>query len=56
MNEMIFQIEETVESGIFATALGASIVTHGEDRAELRSTIRDAVACHIEESNRPRVV
>ena len=48
MNEIIFLVENAVEGGYTARALGESIFTEGDDMEELRSNIRDAVDCHFE--------
>jgi hypothetical protein len=48
MNEIIFLVEEAVEGGLTARALGQSIFTEGDDIEELRTNIRDAVNCHFE--------
>ena len=56
MNEIVFLIEEDPESGYVASALGASILTQGDDLDELRRNVRDAVECHFEDSDRPRIV
>jgi hypothetical protein len=39
-----------------ARALGHSIFTEGEDLNELRSNVRDAVRCHFEDKDMPRVI
>ena len=56
MNEIVFLIEEDPESGYVASAIGASILTQGDDLDELRRNVRDAVECHFEDSDRPRIV
>jgi len=56
MNEMIFLVEEAPEGGFIAHALGASIFTEANDLAELRAQIRDAVGCHFEEDQEPKVI
>jgi predicted RNase H-like HicB family nuclease len=48
MNEIIFLVENALEGGYTAKALGQSIFTEGEDLEELRSNIRDAVGCHFD--------
>ena len=53
MNEIIFLVENAVEGGYTARALGHSIFTEGEDLDELRSNIRDAVGCHFGEPLTP---
>lgn len=56
MNEIIFLVEDAVEGGYTARALGESIFTEGEDLVELRSNIRDAVDCHFDEGEKPKVI
>ena len=48
MNEIIFIVEEDVESGYTAKALGCSIFTQGETIEELKENIKDALECHFE--------
>ena len=56
MNEIIFLIENSVEGGYTARALGESIFTEGDNLEELRSNIRDAVDCHFEEESKPKMI
>lgn len=56
MNEIIFLVENAVEGGYTARALGESIFTEGDDLEELRSNIRDAVDCHFESSEGPKMI
>jgi len=57
VNEIIFEIlEDDIEGGFVARALGQSIVTQAETWDELRSNVRDAVRCHFEEGQAPRVI
>jgi len=56
MNEIIFLVENAVEGGYTARALGESIFTEGDDLEELRSNIRDAVDCHFEEGSKPKLI
>jgi len=55
MSEIIFIIENSDEGGYTAKALGYSIFTEGETLEELKGNIRDAVKCHFDEKDRPRV-
>ncbi len=48
MNEVIFLVEETVEGGYQARALGHSIHTQADSLPELREQVRDAVNCHFD--------
>jgi len=53
--EIIFVIEESPEGGYEARALRHSIFTQAESIEELRSMVRDAVACHFDAENKPSV-
>ena len=56
MQEVIFMVEEAPEGGYTARALGHSIFTEAESVVELRNEVVDAVQCHFDEADRPRVV
>lgn len=56
MNEIIFVAEEAPEGGYTAAALGASIFTEADGLADLETQVRDAVLCHYEEAERPRII
>lgn len=56
MNETVFLVEDAVEGGLTARALGESIYTEADDLNELRGQIRDAVNCHFDEENKPKVI
>ncbi|HQZ95329.1 MAG TPA: hypothetical protein PLP21_03370 [Pyrinomonadaceae bacterium] len=56
MNEIIFLVEEDIEGGYNAKALGESIFTQGETVEELRANIRDAVDCHFEPASKPKMI
>ena len=57
MSEIIFEVREAEEGGLWARALGYSIFTQGENWEDLRKMVKDAVACHFEkESERPKVI
>lgn len=56
MNEIIFQVEEAPEGGYSACALGHAIFTEAETLEELRTMVRDAVRCHFDEGQGPRVI
>ena len=48
MNEIIFVVEEALEGGFTARALGQSIFTEAETLEALRRQVRDAVNCHFD--------
>ena len=54
--EIIFIVEEAPEGGFAARALGHSIFTEGETLEELRTMVRDAVACHFDAQSKPSVI
>lgn len=56
MNEVFFLVEEAVEGGYVAKAMGESIFTEAETLEELRKEIREAVSCHFEEDNMPKII
>lgn len=55
-NEIIFIVEERLDGGYTAYALGQSIFTEADNWAALKDAIRDAVKCHFEEKDRPHIV
>ncbi len=55
-NEIIFLVSDSPEGGFEARALGPSIYTEADTLDELRDMVRDAVACHFEEGERPGVI
>ncbi len=57
MNEIIFVIEEDIEGGFIAKALGYSIFTQGDSVGELKENIKEAVALHFEDqSEKPKII
>jgi hypothetical protein len=56
MGEIIFSVEQAVEGGFVARALGHSIFTEADSLEELRVAVRDAVRCHFEDDDRPKVI
>jgi hypothetical protein len=54
--EIIFAVEESVEGGYEAHALGHSIVTEADSVEELKEMVRDAVRCHFEDAQMPAVI
>ncbi|MGH7430170.1 MAG: 2-oxoisovalerate dehydrogenase [Candidatus Methylomirabilaceae bacterium] len=56
MNEIIFSVEEAAEGGYTARALGVSIFTEADSLGELAQKVRDAVRCHFDEAQRPKVI
>jgi len=56
MNEIFFLVEEDVEGGYKAKALGESIFTEAETMDELKVMIVDAVKCHFETEKLPKII
>ncbi|WP_419802341.1 2-oxoisovalerate dehydrogenase [Mucilaginibacter sp.] len=56
MNEIFFLVEEALEGGYTAKALGESIFTEAETMEELRANIREAVQCHFEGNALPKII
>ena len=56
MNEIIFIVEESPEGGYTARALGESIFTEADDIQKLHDMIKDAVHCHFEKADTPKII
>jgi hypothetical protein len=56
MAEIVFLIEEAPEGGFTARAFGYSIYTEADNWDELKAAIQDAIACHFDQEQKPRVV
>ncbi|MEJ7849220.1 MAG: hypothetical protein WKF92_14150 [Pyrinomonadaceae bacterium] len=56
MNEIIFLVEDAVEGGYTARALSESIFTEGDVMENLRANMRDAVECHFEPEEKPKMI
>lgn len=56
MSEIIFLAEEADEGGFTARAVGDSIFTEGDSLDELRRNVREAVECHFEDGQAPKVI
>lgn len=48
MTEIIFVVEEALEGGLTAKALGESIFTETETMDELKINVKEAVECHFD--------
>ena len=55
MNEVFFLVEEALEGGYIAKAIGESIFTEAETMDELKINIRKAVHCHFDDDKLPNV-
>ena len=47
---------EAVEGGYDARALGYGIFTQGDDWADLKAMVKDAVECHFDDGNAPKIM
>lgn len=56
MNEILIVVKEADEGGLTARAVGHSIFTEAETLEELRCNVREAVDCHFEQGQRPRLI
>jgi hypothetical protein len=56
MNELIFIVENAPEGGLTARALGASIFTEADTMENLHEQVRDAVRCHFDNGDGPKVI
>jgi len=55
-SEIIFTVVQSPEGGYEAKALAYPIYTQADDLEELKAMVRDAVRCHFDENDRPRVI
>jgi hypothetical protein len=56
MNEIIFMVEEAIEGGFNAKALGVSIFTQADSLEELRLNVREAVECFYGDEEAPKII
>lgn len=56
MTEILFIVEEAAEGGYIARSIQASIVTEADDLTTLRDAVRDAVRCHFDDDDRPKMI
>jgi hypothetical protein len=54
--EILFVVEEAAEGGFIARGVGADIVTEAGTLIELRANVHEAVECHFEDTDLPRLV
>jgi hypothetical protein len=55
-NEITFTVEDAVEGGYTAYALGENIVTEASTIDELHEMVRDAVECHFPPDQKPKII
>jgi dephospho-CoA kinase len=56
MQEVIFLVEDAVEGGYNARALGEAIFTQADTLDELKNNIKEAVECHFDEGKAPKLI
>ena len=55
-SEVIFEVTEALEGGYDARAVGYAIFTQGQDWTDLKSMVKDAVLCHFDPEDVPKVI
>ena len=57
MSDIAFLVEDDLDGGFTARALGESIFTEADTEDELKENVIDALRCHYdEESDIPRII
>jgi len=56
MTEIISIIEDALEGGFTAKALGESIFTEAETMEQLKANVKEAVECHFDDVNMPKII
>ena len=57
MNEIIFLVEDALEGGFTARAVGESIFTEADTMEQIKINIKEAVECHFEDNNKkPKLI
>jgi hypothetical protein len=54
--EIIFIVEESLEGGFEAKALGHSIFTEADSISNLKEMLKDAVNCHFDDNEKPSMI
>lgn len=54
--EIVFVVQDSLEGGYEARALGHSIYTQSDSLDELTLMVQDAVRCHFAEDERPHLI
>ena len=55
-SEIIFEVTEAIEGVYEAKALGYSIFTQGDDWADLKPIVKDAVLCYFDAGEAPDAI
>ncbi len=56
MSEIIFVVEDSADGGYLARAMGVSIYTQSDSVEALHDRVRDAVRCHFDAEEVPKVI
>ena len=56
MSEIFFLVEDAIEGGYNARAIGEAIFTEANSLEELRANIKEAVQCHFDEGKAPKII
>jgi len=56
INEIILLVVDAPEGGFSARAIGESIFAQAETLDELRAEVRDAIRCHFDSANAPKLI
>jgi hypothetical protein len=56
LKEIVFLVEESPEGGYEAKALGYSIFTEADTMDGLKKAVADAILCHLEMAELPKVI
>ncbi len=56
VEEIIFVVEEAPEGGYTAQALGHAIFTEADNWDEIKVMAQDAVRCHFEDGEQPKLI
>ncbi|MBA4287276.1 MAG: 2-oxoisovalerate dehydrogenase [Xanthomonadaceae bacterium] len=54
--EILFVVEEAIEGGFVGHAAGAAIFVEADGLPALHAQVRDAVACHFEPDEAPKLI
>ena len=56
MSELLFLVEEAIEGGYTARAVDFAIFTEGDTLEDLRKNVLEAVECHFEDGEAPKII
>ncbi len=56
MNEIIFLVEEALEGGYTAKAIGEGIFTEADTMDEIKVNIKEAIECYFDEEKKPKLI